>query len=351
MSNTQTPIGLTANIRKLDNHCLDVDASVMRFKSSVTSSPKSFGTGDIGLSTNEVKALHKSMLRKFVRNEDIVTRINNDKVLVKESAGKEGVFTRLVILTIYEGNAPIPTALTNLDYTSVFFISPESDDANEGGNAATASPPNIEAWARFKRSSLPSGTEPSSHRRWMRIHGIQCAESKLRYLNDNAVSNMEGVRFYVIPMNITCRSEPLRQALEMSSNIKGNDPAVGVSLPKFLELGGELDNFLSESSQSRDLPGVQAFNASNSHVRLNHDSDLVLSEASHVRVYLKCDHKTLSDVVVEHCSAVLHRLQSSEGIEMLTSKFKGVQVGKRTSGGYEYRTIRAFRMGTASDML
>lgn len=339
MSNTHIPISLETNVRKLDNSCLASDAEVLRYTSSVTAGPESFGTGNIGLTTNEVKTVHKLLLRRFLDGGHIVARLSKDDSLVANSASKGGdVKDRLVVLTIYEGDVPPPTNLKELDYSSAFKNSTYS----------------LKQWADFKRSNLPSATQlvSPSRRRYMKVHGMECNEGEmLQHDPESPAFNIEGVQFHLIPMQIRRTGLSVGQALRLISNIDGNDPAVGVSLPEFLQLGGSVDYHPEEPSQSRDFPGLTAINDPISHIRLTEGNELLLSETSHVSVFLKSNHKTLSDIVAEHCHPSIHRLQTSEGIEMLTAKFKGVQVGKRTSGGLECRTIRAFKLGTASDLL
>jgi hypothetical protein len=361
MSNTHIPISLQTNLWNLDTTHLDFDANVMRYKSSVTSSPKSFGTGDIGLTTKEVKALHKSLLSAFVDDEDIVAKLSRDDILVKNSTEEDGDAShRLVILTVYEGEAPPPTCLRDLDYSSVFKKS--NSNGATGEDVAAPASVRFDEWSKFKRSSLPSGTQHSSppHQRWFRIHGTQRAESEVEHENDNAIFDMKGVRFYLIPIKIRCIRLCVEEALYLHGNMNGSNPDVGVVESKYVELGGRVVNIegrtLSKAqaeqvSQSRNFPGVNATIEPIFRVRVRCGEGLLMSQTPQLSVSLKSDHKNLSDIVMEHCGPSLHRLQSSEGIEMLTAKFKGIRVGKRTSGGYEYRTIRAFKMGTVSDVL
>lgn len=360
MSNTHTSVRLKTNFRKLDSQGLDSEAKVLRYQTSIVGTPQANEQGDSSLTADEEKAVHRTLLSRFVRDENLVVRLSKNDILAKNPGENINIGTvrGLVVLTIYEGLNPPPTNLEDLDYSSVFMLSKSKVVMYEDDSAAPQKL-NFEEWSSFKRSSLPVGAQFSSRQRWVRIHATEHIEGDIRQEDANAVFSMNGVHFRLISVELTCSKVTVRQALVLSSNPGGNDRAAGADLSGFLRFGGTVGDGAEaprkeqgeHDSAFRDFPGIRAITEAASRVRLGHNNDLLLSNKSHTSVCLKSDSKNLSDIVVEHCHSVLHCLQSSEGIAILTAKFKGVQVGKRTSGGHEHLTIQGFKLGTVSDVL
>jgi hypothetical protein len=97
-------------------------------------------------------------------------------------------------------------------------------------------------------------------------------------------------------------------------------------------------------------PDVLAATLLTFRIRLNRNNELLLSERWQSSVHLQTDHRSLADFVVDHCRSALRSLQSCDGITLLETKLKGVNVQVRTSAGHEARRVVNFKKGTVSDV-
>jgi hypothetical protein len=85
MSNPRIPIPLRTNIRKVQNHNLDVDAGVLRYQSVITGEPAVIGQGDVDLTPTEEKAVHQALFRRHFLTEHVVSKFSDDDVLLKNT--------------------------------------------------------------------------------------------------------------------------------------------------------------------------------------------------------------------------------------------------------------------------
>jgi hypothetical protein len=180
MSNTRTSIPLTTNIRRVGGYNLDAEAGVVRCQFSVVATPKFIGQcntskGDTQLTATEEKAMYRVSLRRFVSDDSLLVKLSKNDVLATRIHGKPGVTRYLVVLTVFEGQNAPPVALQELDYSATFTHARSSgteegdDKASNAGHIETSTAPSdlkFDEWAKFKRSSLPTGHSSSSQRRY-----------------------------------------------------------------------------------------------------------------------------------------------------------------------------------------
>lgn len=361
MANPPTRIRLKTNIRKIHEYNLDEDAGVLRYQSCETNEHRSAGNTRITFTAAEQKAVHRAFLRRFVSDEARVATMGKDDLLAKKpyAESQGSAVDYVIILTVYEGQGPPPDDLTYLDYNSAFKISQFGDSADqdddhvmEYDNGIASPKPVFEEWAGFKRSRPSFGDTGSSTQRRFRIHAAECDDYQVSHDNEHAIFSNDNSRFYIMPMKLISSTLSVRDAFSLASNASDHDPDAGEALQQFLDLVGDVDymkyqlDSQGQPSDERVFPGVCAVTKQLSHIRINHNNDLVLSDKSQTGVYLQSDFKTLADFVTEHCRADLHRLQSSRYVPMLTKKLRGTHVKIATPGGSESRMVVDVVSGT-----
>lgn len=355
MSQTQFPVRLKTNIRKLDTDDLASD-EFLRYKSTIIDTPTLIGSKGSTLTAKEKSVVHHALLRQYVDDENIASKLSKSDMISKSRHGDEsnGSVRHLVILTVYEGRELPPKELKDLDYEAAFSL-PGSD--NDTDNDTTPPIPNFFEDASFAPLHVSSGTSTAA-RRWLRVHSAETDERGVAHDSENPIFGTKGVRFYWMPVEVTWNTLSLRGALKLNEVVDATRHARGATSAQFESLAGKVSDAngdpyadRKEDQQSRAFPGVVATTKPTFRVHLGPYDDILFSTKSQTNVHLDTNLATLADFVTVHCQSFLGSLQSEYGVAMLDSKLRGVHVYVRKPHVRSMQRIVGFKIGTDREIL
>lgn len=350
MSQTQFPVRLKTNIRKLDTDDL-ASNEFLRYKSTIIRTPILIGSDGPTLTVKEKSVVHHALLCQYVDDENVASKISKSDIISKSRHEDEsnGSVRHLVIFTVYEGRDPPPKDLKDVDYKAAFAL-PGTD--NDTDNDATPPTPKFFERASFTPLHVSTGTSTTS-RRWLRVHSAETDEPEVAHDSENPIFATKGVRFYLIPMEVTWSTLSLRESVKLNEVVDTTGHARGVTSAQFKSLAGEVSDSngdpyadRKEDQQSRAFPGVVATTEPTFRVHPGPDDDLLFSTKSQTNVHLDTNLATLADFVTVHCQSFLGSLQSEYGVAMLNSKLRGVHVYLTKSRVHGMQKVVGFKIGT-----